>query len=239
MREACKKYIEEGFKGLKVKVGDVLLNEGWSRKNFEEEISKLIAALEVTPNEVYVDADANQGWKNTQITINAIQRRLKDYSNLSIEQPLGHSNISGHRYVKKSIDCPLILDESVLSPEMLVEIVKQEAADRVVIKINRVGGLWPAKKMATIAESAGLGVSVDTNPFTIIGDTALCHFAATLRDPYPVDAEGHLSFLEELQPNFIKGGITVNNGRAKLPEKPGLGVEIRENRLQEFMEKNC
>ena len=238
MKEACERYINEGFKGLKVKVGDVLLNEGWSRDNFEEEIKKLIAALEVTPNEVYVDADANQGWKNAQITVNAIQRRLAGYSNLSIEQPLGYSDISGHSYVKKSIDCPVILDESVLSPEALIEIIKQEAADRVVVKINRVGGIWPARKMATIAEAANIGVSVDTNPFTKIGDTALCHFAATLRDPYPVDAEGHLSFLEELEPNFIEGGITVKNGKAKLPDGPGLGVEINEERLNSFLEIN-
>lgn len=238
MKNACEKYIKDGFKGLKIKVGDVLLNEGWSRDNFEEEIAKLIAALEVTPSDVYVDADANQGWKNTQITINAIQRRLAGYSNLSIEQPLGHSNISGHSYLKKSIDCPVILDEPVLSPESLIEIIKQDAADRVVVKINRVGGLWKAKKMATIAEAASIGVSVDTNPFTKIGDTALCHFAATLRDPYPVDAEGHLSFLDELDPNFIEGGIAVENGKAKLPDGPGLGIDVDEEMLSAFAKKN-
>lgn len=237
MKKACEKFTNEGFRGLKVKVGDVLLNKGWSRKNFDIEISKLIAALEVTPEEVYIDADANQGWKNAQVTVNAIQRRLSGYSNLSIEQPLGYFNISGHSYIKKSVDCPVILDESVLSPEMLNEIVKQEAADRVVIKLNRVGGIWPAMKMANIAEAASLGISVDTNPFTKIGDTALCHFAATLKDPYPVDAEGHISFLEELEPNFIEGGISVENGKAKLPEAPGIGVSIDEDKLKLYQQK--
>ncbi|MBS3787049.1 mandelate racemase/muconate lactonizing enzyme family protein [Candidatus Bipolaricaulota bacterium] len=234
MKRASQQYIKRGFHGLKIKVGDELLNEGWSKKTFEREIDKLLAALEVTPEEIYVDADANQGWRNTQITVNAIQTRLGNYSNLSIEQPLGYFNISGHSFVKNNVHCPLILDESVLSPEILLEIVKQEAADRIVIKLNRVGGIWPARRMAVIAESNDIGISVDTNPFTKIGDTASCHFAATLRDHYPVDAEGHLSFLKEIEPNFIHGGVNIKGGNATLPNKPGLGIEIDEDKLQNF-----
>ena len=49
---------------------------------------------------------------------------------------------------------------------------------------------FQAKKIATICEAAGIRVSLDTIPFTLLGDTAACHLAASLCDPYPVDAEG-------------------------------------------------
>ncbi|MFQ5793498.1 MAG: mandelate racemase/muconate lactonizing enzyme family protein [Candidatus Bipolaricaulia bacterium] len=234
MAEACKKYVDKGFRGLKVKVGDILLNKGWSPRNFNEEIDKLLAALEVVPNEIYVDADANQAWKSPKLTVNTVQKRLNGFTNLSIEQPLQYFNLSGHSYVRKSIDCPVILDESVLSPEIMIEIVKSEAADRIVMKLNRVGGFWPARKIIDIAEASAIGISVDTNPFTKIGDTALCHLAATIKDPYPVDAEGHISFIERFDPDPFPGGVEIKAGYAILPDAPGLGIELDEKELNGF-----
>ena len=59
---------------------------------------------------------------------------------------------------------------------------------------------WPrsaeAMKAVAICESANIGVSVDTNPYTMIGDSACCHIAAAIRTHYPVDCEGHVSFLD-------------------------------------------
>lgn len=234
MAKACKKYVNKGFRGLKIKVGDELLNKGWSLQTFNEEVNKLLAALEATPNDIYIDADANQAWKSPKLTVNTVQRKLNEFTNLSIEQPLQYFDISGHSYVRKSIDCPVILDESVLSPEMMIEIVKSEAADRIVLKLNRVGGFWPSRKIMDIAEATSIRISIDTNPFTKIGDTASCHLAATVKDPYPVDAEGHLSFLEIFDPDPIQGGIEIKEGRAILPDAPGLGIELDEEKLKTF-----
>jgi L-alanine-DL-glutamate epimerase-like enolase superfamily enzyme len=81
-------------------------------------------------------------------------------------------------------------------------------------------------KTVAICESANIGVSVDTNPYTMIGDTACCHMAAAIRTPYPVDCEGHVSFLDWGPHKFVTGGITIKDGTAKLPDAPGLGVDI-------------
>jgi hypothetical protein len=37
-------FVADGFKALKIKVGDVLLAKGWSRADFRAELNKLIAA---------------------------------------------------------------------------------------------------------------------------------------------------------------------------------------------------
>jgi len=73
-----------------------------------------------------------------------------------------------------------------------LQIAKNDAADRIVLKINCVGGFWNFRKVINICEAKSIGVSFDTMPFTMLGDTALCHLVATARDPYPVDAVGHL-----------------------------------------------
>ena len=107
-----------------------------------------------------------------------------------------------------------------------MQAIRMGACDRIVLKLARIGGFFPSSQVITIAEAAGVGISVDTNPFTILGDTACCHIAATQMRPYPVDCEGHVSFLDIGKPNPFKGGITIKAGRAKLPDAPGLGVEV-------------
>ena len=231
--KACKESVRKGFRGLKIKVGDILLTEGWSMQNLRKEKDKLIAALEAVPPDIYVDADANQSWTNAKIAVNIVEELFQDkyYPNLSLEQPLHYLDISGHSYLRRSLRTPIILDESVLSPEAMLQIAKHDAADRIVLKLNRVGGFWPARKVISIAEAASIGISVDTMPFTKLGDTANCHLAATIKDPYPVDAEGHLWF----DANPFRGGIEIRNGRATLPKEPGLGVELDEEILKRLI----
>jgi L-alanine-DL-glutamate epimerase-like enolase superfamily enzyme len=224
MAAACEEYVSKGFMGLKVKVGDVLLAEGWRRDHLEGELAKLSAALEVVPRHVYVDADANQGWRSAKWTVSVLER-FAGHDNLSIEQPLGYADLDGAAFVRAHARVPVILDESVWSPEAASQITRMEACDRIVLKLNRLGGFLPALQTIAICEAAAIGVSVDTNPYTIVGDTACCHIAATTRFAYPVDCEGHVSFLRLGESNPFTGGIRIEGGRAILPDAPGLGVD--------------
>jgi L-alanine-DL-glutamate epimerase-like enolase superfamily enzyme len=107
-----------------------------------------------------------------------------------------------------------------------------DAADRVLLKPNRVGGLFPARKIVSICEANGIGISLDTMPFTVLGDTMLCHLGATIRTHFPIDGEGHTFFTE--QP-FV-GGVELSGGRARLSNRPGFGIEVDEDRLARIAE---
>jgi L-alanine-DL-glutamate epimerase-like enolase superfamily enzyme len=225
MADGCKKFVAQGFKGLKVKVGDELLAQGWSRGTLELELAKLEASLAVVPRDVYVDADANQAWNNAKWTV-ALLRRFGQHDNLSIEQPLHYADLSGAAFVRAHSPIPIILDESVWSPRAMMQIAELGACDRIVLKLNRVGGFFPALQVVAICEAAGIGVSVDTNPYTLLGDTAVCHIAAVIPDSYPVDCDGHVSFLTLGNEPLFGGGIRLEGGHAILPDGPGLGIHV-------------
>jgi len=104
----------------------------------------------------------------------------KFYPNLSVEQPLHYLDISGHRYLRNTLKIPVILDESVVSPEAMFQIAKNDAADRIVLKINRVGGYTKARKVIDICEAASIGISLDTMPFTKLGHMVFFFFIRIL-----------------------------------------------------------
>ena len=104
MAAACRECVEEGFKGLKVKVGDTVLAKGWNRDNLLSELAILRAALDVVPPDVYIDADANQGWRSAQWTV-AVLMRFAGHDNLSIEQPLPLCRHRGRRLRARACRC--------------------------------------------------------------------------------------------------------------------------------------
>ena len=231
--KAAGEYAARGFRGLKVKVGTTTREKGVNGETLNWEAAKLIAALEAVPETVQIDADANQSWRSAKTVVTVVEKILRDKfrPNLSVEQPVHHLDLAGHRYIRDALPVPVIVDEAVVSPQAMLQIVKEEAADRIVLKFNRVGGLFIAKKIAAICEAAAIGVSLDTMPFTRLGDTAACHLAATLRDRYPIDAEGHLWF----EDTPFRGGLEIAGGKARIGTAPGFGVEIDDAKLAKML----
>ena len=229
----------EGFKGLKIKVGDTVLAKGWNRDNLLSELAILRAALDVVPADVYIDADANQGWRSAQWTVSVL-KRFAGHDNLSIEQPLPHADLVGAAFVRahagRACDPRRI---GVVAGSARRNIVRLGACDRMVLKLNRLGGFHPAAQAIAICEAAGIGVSVDTNPYTLVGDTACCHIAAIARTPYPVDCEGHVSFLDIGEPNPFRGGVTAGRRARQLARRAGARRRGRLGRFRRTSEAAC
>ena len=59
-------------------------------------------------------------------------------------------------FVRRAVDTPIEADESCYSVQDAMQIVRHEAADVLNIKLGKAGGLYGAKKIAAIAEAAGL-----------------------------------------------------------------------------------
>ena len=225
MAAGCTEFVDKGFKGLKVKVGDVLLARGWHRDRLLDGLGLLEAALEVTPRDVFIDADTNQSWESAAWAVSVL-RPFARHDNLSIEQPLPLHDLDGMAHVRHHSGVPVIADEMVWSPGAMLQLIRSKACDRIVLKLNRLGGFLECRKVVALCETAGIGISVDSCPYSVLGDTASCHIAAIMRTPYPVDCEAHVSFMDFGEEPMFRGGINFEDGLAHLPDAPGLGVEV-------------
>jgi L-alanine-DL-glutamate epimerase-like enolase superfamily enzyme len=231
MAEASSDFVSRGFRGLKIKVGDVIWKDGLCAASIATETGFLEAALDAVPSDVFIDADANQAWDNVGLTVSMLGR-FRNAANLSIEQPLKYDNAEGHREIRQRCAVPVILDESVSSPEATLHLIRSGACDRIVLKTNRVGGLSQARNAVAICEAAGIGVSLDTNPYTLVGDTAICHLGMTTRNHFPICCDGHETFLKLADPSVFSGGVIATNGYAELPDLPGLGLGVDWDKLK-------
>lgn len=232
MAEEAKEFVRRGYKALKIKCGMDIEQEGWSLETARHDLAKLTRTLEEVPETILIDADPNQSWGNYKRAISIVKAyNLERYLNLGIEQPVHYLDIEGASKIARAIRLQLILDESIFSPEAFAEVIRRNAADRIVLKTSRVGGIYVARKMITMAETFGINVAIDSLPYSRIGDTAMCHLAATIKEPYPGDLETH-TWLKE---NPVKrGGLVIEDGYAKVPSSPGLGIELDEDVIEKM-----
>jgi L-alanine-DL-glutamate epimerase-like enolase superfamily enzyme len=91
--------------------------------------------------------------------------------------------------------------------------------DGINIKLSKCGGLREALRMIATARAHGMLVMAGCMIETSLGITAAAHFAPLLDC---ADLDGAALLADD--PHV---GATIENGRIKIPDRPGLGVVSR------------
>src|SRR5688500_20366524 len=107
------------------------------------------------------------------------------------------------------------------------------AADILSIYVGKGGGLGPARKMAAVAEAAGLTCTVGSNLELGIASAAMTHLATASTgvgaEEFPCDILGPLAYEHDL----LAEPLDLRDGSVKAPDKPGLGVDLDEQMRSE------
>jgi o-succinylbenzoate synthase len=117
--------------------------------------------------------DANAAW-----TVDEAQRAIKSldrYELEYVEQPV--ATLHDMAVLRRSVDVPLAVDESVRTAEDPLRVVGLEAADIVVLKVQPLGGV---RRALEVAEAAGLPCVVSSALETSVGIAAGLALAASL-----------------------------------------------------------
>lgn len=159
-----------------------------------------------------IRVDANAAW-TAQEALEKISG-LREHGIEFVEQPLAAHDLGGLRWLKKRVDVPLIVDESVRTAADIPSLL--DCAHGINIKLMKCGGLREALRMIHVARALGLQVMLGCMLETSLAVTAAAHLSP-LADY--VDLDSHL-----LIENDPYRGVEVMDGRLVLPDRPGLGV---------------
>jgi len=198
---AKKALLARDYPILKVKVGT------------KNDVANLEAIREVS--NAIIRVDANAGWTPREAikTINA----LAPYNIEFVEQPVHPRDLDGMRLVRENVPLPIIADESCVTVDDIPRVVG--CVDGINIKLMKCGGIRHALKMIHAARAHHLQIMIGCMIESSLAITAAAHLTPLV--DY-ADLDGHL-----LIDNDPYEGVKVVNGKLVLPDRPGLGVQLK------------
>jgi muconate cycloisomerase len=215
--------LAQGFSKMKVKVGI----------SDDEDARRVKAVREVVGANFHLGVDANGGWIDSESAIRAIAH-LRHFDPAFIEQPVASGDLFGMAKVRSAIDFPLIADESVYTLADAKNLARASACDVFSIYVGKAGGIAPAMEIARFAQGAGLACTIGSNLEMGIGSAAMIHLALAssgiTAEQYACDIIGPLFYEDDV----LVEPLPIGNGQAGPIEKPGLGVELDEEKLNRY-----
>jgi len=212
---------KRGYRCFKLKImGDV------------EKDLKLIGTLieEVGSNRM-IWLDANQAYNSWSIL--KLLRKIENMENIiCLEQPVPTYDFHGLKRIVSKSRIPIAVDESLFSHYDLLKLLSMEALDMLVLKVAK-SGIRNSLKVYHLAEAAGISCLGSGMTESGVGFAASIHLYSTLDIMVPVDTNGP-QFLSDM----IVRGLEIEGPLVKVPDKPGLGVEVDESKIEKYRIKD-
>jgi L-alanine-DL-glutamate epimerase-like enolase superfamily enzyme len=213
--------VEQGFRKMKVKVG----------LDPDEDVARVRAVREAVGPDIRLGVDANGGW-SPRVAIQTVQR-LYEFDIYFVEQPTSDQDVAWLADVRNQIRLPVMADESVYTPQDAMSIVRANAADVLSLYVGK-GGIGPARKIAAVAEAAGLVCTVGSNLELGIGNAAMIHLAMATAvidaETFPCDILSPFFYETDL----LAEPLPIYAGKAYAPNGPGLGVTLDDEKVAHY-----
>lgn len=204
VKENATKSLEQGIKGIKIKVG---------QPNVREDIKRVEAVRQHIGDDTPLMIDANQQWDRA--TALRFGRAMEEFNLVWIEEPLDAYDFEGHAQLANALDTPIASGEMLASVGEHLELIRHRSVDIIQPDAPRIGGITKFLQLTTLADQAGLAL---TPHFAM---EIHLHLAAT----YP--QEPWVEHFDWLDPLFNEA-LEIKDGRMYLPDRPGLGFTLSE-----------
>jgi len=215
--------MSQKLRALKVKVG--IEPEG--------DIARVKAVRAAIGPAVRLGADANGGW-SPRVAIQTIRRLVDECGIYFAEQPVAPLDVQWMADVRRNVPVPVMADESCYTLQDAMALARAGAADILSVYVGKGGGIGPARKIAAVAEAAGLTCTVGSNLELGVASAAMAHLATATTgvgaEEFPCDILGPLAYEEDL----LVEPLEVKDGAVRAPDKPGLGVELDDAKLKRY-----
>ena len=217
--EKIEEHLSEGYQRIKIKI-----EPGWDL----EPVKAIRKRLSGVPLQV----DANAAYNISQIDIFI---EMDKYNLIMIEQPFHYEDLVDHAKLQRLISTKVCLDESIHSVQAARSALELNSCKVINIKPGRVGGVINSILIHDIAKEKGIGVWIGGMLETGIGRSLLVALATLPNVIYPNDISASNRYWEE---DIVYPEFKLNkDGTISVPKKPGIGVEILEDRISKFILK--
>lgn len=219
--DAIEALSEQGYRTVMIKMG---------AQPIAEEIKRMRAAAERFGDRMTIITDANQGWqfKEALQFIEGIGR----FAPFMMEQPVPRSDIYAMKKLRERAPCLLSADESLVTADDAAVLIRHRAADAFSIKVSKNGGLSKSLAIARTAATFGMGCLMNSMLEFGITQAASLQLGCTLKNLLNC-GHAYMSLLR-MSDDITDFGNNISNAVVTVPDGPGLGVTVDEQKLQKY-----
>ena len=215
----ARKWFDRGFRSAKIKVGG----------GIDADRERVHAVREAVGPTMALRADANAGFSVDDAI--ALGKLLEPFDMQLLEQPVADLDLEGMAKVRRSIGIAVMADESITDYASLIAVIRADCADIVKLKVMKQGGFLRCRRMLETAAAAGMRVVIGHGFGLGVNTVAEIMLAST--------SQAVLEGLECVGPmktsdDIVTRRLDLGAGCIALPEGPGLGVELDEEKIRRY-----
>ncbi|MFC1989984.1 mandelate racemase/muconate lactonizing enzyme family protein [Chloroflexota bacterium] len=202
--------VDQGFRTMKMNMGD---------KPFDVELERLKAVREAVGKDINIMIDVNWAW--TVADTIRIGRKIEKYDVYWIEDPLSSDDPDQLAQLANALDVPIAAGETYCTKYGFRQLIDKQAADILIVDLQRVGGITEWMKVAAIAEAWNLPVASH-----VFHDISM-HLVAAVPNGLIVEYMPWWDVIYQTPPK-------VKDGYMEIPSAPGLGLELDPEALKKY-----
>lgn len=233
--EELARHRERGFKAIKLRIGLGVV--GWANAPRDQSRDEAIlrGARALLGPGFAIGADTDKTYDHAMA--HRLAPLVHELDLAWFEEPLlaaeREQYVREMLRLRKIVHVPLSGGQGFFQPPEFDELINRSAVDIVQPDVNHCGGLTPLRKIAHMAAGRGIACMPHVS----------CHLGS---DVIGV-ATGHLlgampnglwlcyqAYDTPLRTELLKDPVTLADGSLRLPERPGLGIEIDPQALERY-----
>ena len=226
LSKEAKKYVDQGFKAMKMKVG----------LGIKEDIENVKKVRDAIGPDINLMIDSNHAYNLREAIY--LAKALESFDIYWFEEPISPEYYGQYAELRSKTIIPIAGGECEYLRFGFKTLLESNSVDIVQPDICATGGLTEAKKIASLASTFGVEVVPHTWG-TGIAISAAIHFVSNL-DILPGRLKSPNCYMEyDRTENGLREELThtemmVKNGEIKISDAPGLGFELNEETLLKY-----
>jgi L-alanine-DL-glutamate epimerase-like enolase superfamily enzyme len=223
--------VERGFKAVKLHAGNPRF-KGEDGPTFAIRVCEAVREIWPSRWDLQLIIDVN----NTFTVHEAIRvgRVLEELDVWWLEEPISANDLIGYKKVQAALDLPVSAGEGECNLAQFRDLILLADLDILQPNLTTCGGFTMGKKIASLAEAFNRPIAChNVDPaLTTAVHMQFASWAQTATLPQEYFALDDFHPLREGTPILSKAIVPDDDGFVTLPDAPGLGVEVDEERVR-------